>query len=101
MTQEAPRGWHAWNAKLSAFKTLLPGLTPKDRLFINNGELSLTDSPNLTAFEQAIVDNMEAAGHKNIRLKVHNNINSEYIVTIILLDITFYTLLLNIIKNFF
>lgn len=68
LTQEALKGWHAWNAEHSASKNLPPGLNPEDRLFINNGELSLTDSPTLTAFEQATVDNMEAAGHKNTQL---------------------------------
>jgi sarcosine oxidase/L-pipecolate oxidase len=68
LTQEALKGWHAWNAELSASQNLPPGLIPKDRLFINNGELSLTDSTTLAAFEQATVDNMEAAGHKDTQL---------------------------------
>lgn len=68
LTQEALKGWRAWNAEISASKNLPPGLDTKDRLFINNGELSCGDSTTLAPFEQATVDNMEAAGHKNTQL---------------------------------
>ncbi|OLN87325.1 L-pipecolate oxidase 1 [Colletotrichum chlorophyti] len=62
LTVEAVEGWNAWNEELATGKTLPPGLTPKDRIFVNNGNISLSDSATLPRFEQDTVDNHEAAG---------------------------------------
>ncbi|KAK2758871.1 sarcosine oxidase [Colletotrichum kahawae] len=68
LTIEALEGWSAWNEELATGKTLPPGLTTTDRVFVNNGNLSASDSASLPQFEQDTVDNMEAAGHKNTQL---------------------------------
>ncbi|KAI3530286.1 hypothetical protein CSPX01_14942 [Colletotrichum filicis] len=68
LTIEALEGWTAWNEELASGKTVPPGLTTNDRVFVNNGNLSLSDSATLPQFEQDTVDNMEAAGHRNTQL---------------------------------
>ncbi|KAF9878833.1 FAD dependent oxidoreductase [Colletotrichum karsti] len=68
LTIEALEGWNAWNEELATGKTVPPGMTTSDRVFINNGNLSLSDSATLPQFEQDTVDNMENAGHKNTQL---------------------------------
>ncbi|KAK1622628.1 FAD dependent oxidoreductase [Colletotrichum phormii] len=68
LTIEALEGWTAWNKELASGKTVPPGLTTDDRVFVNNGNLSLSDSASLPQFEQDTVDNMEAAGHRNTQL---------------------------------
>ncbi|KAL0783453.1 hypothetical protein CaCOL14_001359 [Colletotrichum acutatum] len=68
LTIEALEGWTAWNEELVTGKTVPPGLTTNDRVFVNNGNLSLSDSATLPQFEQDTVDNMEAAGHRNTQL---------------------------------
>ncbi|KAF4840813.1 L-pipecolate oxidase [Colletotrichum siamense] len=68
LTIEALEGWNAWNEELATGKTLPPGLKTTDRVFVNNGNLSASDSASLPQFEQDTVDNMEAAGHKNTQL---------------------------------
>lgn len=73
LTIEALDGWNAWNEELASGKTVPPGLTTKDRVFVNNGNLSLSDSATLPQFEQDTVDNMEAAGHKNTQLITIDN----------------------------
>ncbi|KAF6808334.1 hypothetical protein CMUS01_13915 [Colletotrichum musicola] len=68
LTIEALKGWNAWNDELASGKTVPPGLTTRDRVFVNNGNLSLSDAASLPKFEQDTVENMEATGHKNTQL---------------------------------
>ncbi|OHW89822.1 sarcosine oxidase [Colletotrichum incanum] len=81
LTIEALDGWNSWNEELATGKTIPPGLTTEDRVFVNNGNLSLSDSETLPQFEQETVDNMEAAGHKDTQLitidKSHQRLAAE------------------------
>lgn len=65
---EALRGWHAWNAEIRTGRDLPDGMTPEDEVFVNCGSLQCGDGQELTPFERATVDNMEARGHKGTQL---------------------------------
>lgn len=62
VSADATKVWQAWNAELSSGKCVPPGMTTDDRLFINNGNLSLTDAGSLPPFEAETVKGMRAAG---------------------------------------
>ncbi len=59
---EALEYWSSSNAALSSGTCVPPGLTTSDKLFIQNGNLQITDKPSLPPFELASVKNMTAAG---------------------------------------
>ena len=68
LSTEAIEGWKAWNAELERGDCIPPGMSKADKVFINNGNLSLTDKNELPDFELATIRNMEAAGHANTQL---------------------------------
>ncbi|KAL3463587.1 FAD dependent oxidoreductase [Aspergillus heterothallicus] len=68
LTLEAINEWKAWNTELATGKTLPPGMTTSDRVFIQNGHLVLTDRDTLPEFELATIENMAKAGHKDTQL---------------------------------
>lgn len=68
LTLEAIQGWKEWNDELATGKLCPPGLSRSDRVFINNGNLIMTDGERLPAFDQATADSMEAAGHTDTQL---------------------------------
>jgi sarcosine oxidase/L-pipecolate oxidase len=65
---EAIKGWKAWNAELASGKDLPPAMTSTDRVFLNCGSLSITDSEELHPFDLATIETMESQGHKDTQL---------------------------------
>lgn len=71
LTQEALSAWNSWNEEIASGKTVPPGMTTADRVFINNGHMVLTDAESqesLPAFELETIAGMEVAGHENTQL---------------------------------
>ncbi|KAF2724607.1 putative sarcosine oxidase [Polychaeton citri CBS 116435] len=68
LSLEAIDGWEAWNHRIASGSSVPPGMTASDRVFIPNGNLIMTDSDILPAFDLASVQSMEAAGHKDTQL---------------------------------
>ncbi|KAL8392599.1 hypothetical protein RB595_002698 [Gaeumannomyces hyphopodioides] len=68
---EAARGWEAWNADLATGgpDSIPPGMCSADRVFIRNGNVSLTDGDSLPAFELATLEGAKAAGHVGTHLR--------------------------------
>lgn len=66
---EAFAGWNEWNEELWSGKTVPPGVTKDDRVYVNNGHLSLIDGGDtLPASEVARVKEMSAAGLASTQL---------------------------------
>lgn len=72
LSAEALQSWHEWNEELRRGETVPEGLTPRDRVFINNGALQLTDKDTLPPFEVATIRNMEASGFPDTQLVTTN-----------------------------
>lgn len=68
LSTEAIASWKQWNLDLESGVDVPPGMSSVDRVFVQCGSLSLTDSEELPEFEKATVRNMEAAGHYNTQL---------------------------------
>lgn len=68
LSQEAIEWWTAWNEEIRSGKDLPPGISPSDRVYINNGTLAFTDQDELPTFELDTVRNMKAAGLGNTQL---------------------------------
>lgn len=62
LSKEAIEWWTAWNGEIKSAKDLPPGLSPSDRVYINNGTLAHTDKDELPTFELDTIRNMRAAG---------------------------------------
>jgi len=65
---EAIEAWKEWNAELASGKNLPPAMNSSDRVFINCGSLSITDSEELHPFDLATIETMESQGHKDTQL---------------------------------
>lgn len=52
MTVDALREWNAWNDEIATGRDLPPGMTRADRVFVNNGHLTLSDEAELPIFER-------------------------------------------------
>ena len=61
---EGVDGWKAWDEEIASGRTVPPGMTTADRVFIPNGNLSMTDADTLPQFERDTVINVEKAGYK-------------------------------------
>lgn len=72
LSLEAITHWHHWNHKLRDGDDLPPGLTKDDRVFVPNGNLSMTDAADITDFDKATIASMEAAGYPLSQLDVTN-----------------------------
>lgn len=64
--------WRKWNEEISSGKTLPPGFTAKDRLFVNNGCLTMTTGLELDSFEEATAESMDRVGLKDSQHNLHN-----------------------------
>lgn len=61
LTLEAIQAWTAWNGSLEKGKQLPPGMTTKDRIYVNCGNYHIGDEgPN--PFEQRSIENLVKAG---------------------------------------
>jgi sarcosine oxidase/L-pipecolate oxidase len=72
LSLEAIEGWKEWNEKLSKGDDLPPGLKKGDQVFVPNGNLSMTDTLDISEFDRATIVSMEAAGHVGTQLDVTN-----------------------------
>lgn len=61
---EGVEGWKEWNEEIASGRTVPPGMTNSDRVFIPNGNLSMSDADALPQFERDTVTNVEKAGYK-------------------------------------
>ncbi|KAL6245539.1 hypothetical protein RBB50_007538 [Rhinocladiella similis] len=69
LSLDAFDAWQKWNAELASGGDAVPtGMTKDDKVFINNGNLSLTDKPVIPDFEVATVKNMQEAGYPDSQL---------------------------------
>lgn len=75
LSTEAIEGWNAWNEEIRSGKCVPNGMHSTDKLFINNGNLSLTDRDELPDFEIATIRNMEAAGFVKTQLITTDSIH--------------------------
>ena len=62
MAFDAIQHWNEWNTEITRGRNLPDGMTANDVLFINNGNVSMTIQPGLSAFEQATRESMRTAG---------------------------------------
>jgi sarcosine oxidase/L-pipecolate oxidase len=72
LSLEAIEHWKAWNDQLRRGVNLPPGLTKDDRVFVPNGNLSMTDAEAISEFDRATISSMEAAGHPLSQLDITN-----------------------------
>ncbi|UPK91787.1 hypothetical protein LCI18_002722 [Fusarium solani-melongenae] len=73
LSLEAIKGWNSWTEELRRGGLAVPpGMSSTDDLWINNGDLSCTDSDTLPDFEKATIENMNIAGYHDTQL-VNNN----------------------------
>ncbi|KAL1584458.1 hypothetical protein WHR41_06267 [Cladosporium halotolerans] len=70
LSLEAIEGWKEWNERLRKGEDLLSGLSRGDQVFVPNGNLSMTDTNEITEFDQATITSMEAAGYPGTQLNV-------------------------------
>ncbi|KAL4932450.1 uncharacterized protein BDV17DRAFT_287968 [Aspergillus undulatus] len=75
LTLNAIEEWKAWNGEIQSGKTVPPGMTTSDRVFIQNGHLVLTDRDTLPDFEVASIANIKKAGFKDTQLDLTNSSN--------------------------
>lgn len=68
LSAEAIAMWHEWNDELASGKVMPPGMSDRDRVFVPNGNISLSTAPTLPDWEQACIDGMEKAGHPDTQL---------------------------------
>ncbi|KAK6371363.1 hypothetical protein LTS17_009094 [Exophiala oligosperma] len=72
LSKEAIEWWTAWNDEIKNAKDLPAGLSPSDRVYINNGTLAFTDKDELPTFELDTIRNMRAAGLGSTQLITTN-----------------------------
>ncbi|KAH6873808.1 FAD dependent oxidoreductase [Thelonectria olida] len=73
LSLQAIQAWNLWTEELRRGGSAVPpGMTSRDDLWINNGDLSCTDADTLPDFERATIENMEKAGYSDTQL-LNNN----------------------------
>ncbi|CAI7635823.1 unnamed protein product [Penicillium pancosmium] len=77
LSGEAITAWHEWNNELAGGQTLPPGMSRKDRVFIPNGNISLSSDVELPSWELACIDGMEKAGYHNTQLATTNPVHCD------------------------
>ncbi|KAH8894135.1 putative sarcosine oxidase [Thozetella sp. PMI_491] len=55
ITLEAVAGWSQWNDELKSGQTVPPGMSTADRVWANNGNISMTDGDVVPEFEAASI----------------------------------------------
>jgi sarcosine oxidase/L-pipecolate oxidase len=72
LSVEAIAGWKQWNQELAAGTTTPPGLGRSDRVFVPNGNISLSTAETLPPWEVACIEGMEKAGQPDVMLDTTN-----------------------------
>jgi len=65
---ESLKEWNLWNEELASGRTMPPGMTTGDALFVNNGELSITEAEELPEFERQSIAELAKAGYGRTQL---------------------------------
>ncbi|KAJ5836282.1 hypothetical protein N7447_002308 [Penicillium robsamsonii] len=68
LSTQAIAEWHTWNTELKGGTVVPSGMSTKDAVFVPNGNISLSTSVELPAWELACIDGMEKAGNKDTQL---------------------------------
>ncbi|KAL2205489.1 FAD dependent oxidoreductase [Sarocladium strictum] len=63
LSTEAIAGWKQWNEELATGVTTPSGMSGSDRVFVPNGNLSLSTQAELPPWEVACIKGMQDAGH--------------------------------------
>ncbi len=64
--------WRKWNEEISSGETIPPGFSNNDKLFINNGCVTMTTGLEVDSFEKATANSMDQVGLKQSQLDLHN-----------------------------
>ncbi|KAK0387042.1 hypothetical protein NLU13_5356 [Sarocladium strictum] len=72
LSTEAIAAWKSWNEELAAGVTLPPGMSRRDRVFVPNGNISLSTAAQLPPWEVACIEGMQAAGQEDKMLDTTN-----------------------------
>lgn len=67
---EALEAWKTWNRDLSSSSGLPDGLSSSDVLYVNNGNLSISDRSDLGDFEMTSLRNLTAVGQDHTQFKI-------------------------------
>ncbi|KLJ13433.1 hypothetical protein EMPG_11623 [Blastomyces silverae] len=62
LTLEALKHWEEWNEYLTRGSDLPPGMSTDDRIYVNTGNLHVTDESVLTEFEKRSLENISQSG---------------------------------------
>lgn len=62
LTLDAIEQWNGWNKSLAKGKNLPPGMTEKDRIYVNCGNYHLGDNEGPNPFERQSIENLTKAG---------------------------------------
>ncbi|KAK7408059.1 hypothetical protein QQX98_009774 [Neonectria punicea] len=69
LSLDAIKAWNSWTEELRRGGSVVPpGMSSRDHLWINNGDLSCTDATSLPPFEKATIENMNKAGYRDTQL---------------------------------
>jgi sarcosine oxidase/L-pipecolate oxidase len=63
--------WKSWNEEIKAGKTVPPGFSTNDKLFVNNGVVTMTSGLALDKFEQDTIKNMTKVGLRGTQVNLH------------------------------
>ncbi|KAG9250815.1 putative sarcosine oxidase [Emericellopsis atlantica] len=72
LSAEAIAAWKQWNDELASGATVPTGMSHDDRVFVQNGNLSLSTDAELPPWEVACIKGMEAAGYPDKMLDTTN-----------------------------
>ena len=72
LSTEALAGWKAWNQELADGVNVPPGMSRGDRVFVPNGNISLSTHSTLPPWEVACIEGMRAAGNHDKMLDTTN-----------------------------
>lgn len=72
LTLDALREWNIRNQEIASGETVPHGMTVQDRVFINNGHLTLSDENELPEFERHSVMNSAQRGQLRTQLMTHD-----------------------------
>lgn len=64
--------WRKWNEEISSGKTVPPGFATSDKLFVNNGCITMTSGLELDSFEEATAKSMNRVGLRQSQHDLHN-----------------------------
>lgn len=64
--------WKKWNEEIRSGKCVPPGFTTDDKLFVNNGTLTMTSGLELDQFEKDTVESMDKVALRETQLNLHN-----------------------------